>query len=250
MPPRTLPPRTPTVRRHWPKPSDRWVRFRPCLRWDFGFTCAFCLLHEADLYGGQPGEGLGGTTVEHGIARSEDASRKNDYDNCLYACRFCNRSRSAKPAHRGDTRLLDPTRDAWGDHFKATCDRLRVVAGDADGEYTHTAYALDDPRKVARRRARWDLVTDRLRLLGRIDNEITELLRLAHVLRHNLRRFGEILKEIKAIRDAARRALKDLERYAAIPKDAPRTCRCPNNPHHSLPEELDRQTIEVPESCS
>ncbi len=218
------------------------------MRWDFGFTCALCLLHEADLYGGHPGEGLGGTTVEHWVARSHDASLQGEYANCLYACRFCNRSRSARPTRQGEARLLDPTRDAWGEHFAAAADRLQAVAGDGDADYTHAAYELDDPRKVARRRARRELIADRLGLLARLESEITELLRLADLLRRrDLRRFAAVLEQIRAIRADGRRALGDLYRYAAVPRDAPRTCRCAEPRDHTLPGELDRQMLELPE---
>ncbi len=235
-------------RRHRPRPSSRWTSYRSCLRWDFGFTCVFCLLHEADLFGGQPGEGLGGTTIEHRITRSSDASHENEYENCLYACRFCNRSRSAKPLRRHDARLLDPTRDAWGKHFSVVEDRLRSADGDADAEYTHEAYALDDPRKVERRRARRELISDRQRLLTRLDNELAELLGLAgKARRHSLRLFGEILQEIRHLRGDAQRALRDLKRYAAVPSDAPEACRCHSSRNHSIPEELGQQTFELPE---
>lgn len=186
--------------------------------------------------------------MEHTITRSEDVSKENDYGNCLYACRFCNRSRSAKPAWRQGTRLLDPTRDAWSEHFWMSGDNLLPVQGNAEAEYTHEAYEIDDPRKVARRRARRELLTDRLRLL-RLESEIAKLLRLAGPLRqHDVRRFGEVVQQIRVIRTDARRALGDLKRYSAIPVDAPQTCRCPLPREHSLPEELDRQTVEVPGS--
>ncbi len=187
--------------------------------------------------------------MEHAIARNEDVSKANDYDNCLYACRFCNRSRSAKPAWRQGTRLLDPTRDAWREHFWVSIDNLLPVQGNAEAEYTHEAYEIDDPRKVIRRRSRRELLTDRLRLLERLESEIAELLRLAGLLRqHDLRRFGEVMQQIRAIRADARRTLGDLRRYSAIPADAPQTCRCPVPREHSLPEELDRQTVEAPDS--
>lgn len=247
LPPQTLPPAKPTRRRHRPKPTSRWTDYRSCLRWDFGFTCALCLLHEADLYGGQPGEGLGGTTIEHRIARSADSARENDYLNCLYACRFCNRSRSAQPLIKSGARLLDPTRAAWARHFLASMDRLLAASGDADAAYTHRAYELDDPRKIARRRARRELLTDRLRLLVGLDSEIGELLRLADFLRrHDLQRFGQTLRQIRSIEADARRALEDVKRFAAIPTDAPQLCRCRGAINDSIPEELDRQMIEIP----
>jgi hypothetical protein len=44
LPPATQPPRQPTIRRHEPKPAqgeEGYQAYRPCLRWEFGFTCAF-----------------------------------------------------------------------------------------------------------------------------------------------------------------------------------------------------------------
>lgn len=63
LPPVTLPPRQPTTRRHEPKAAfgaEGYQAYRACLRWEFGFTCSFCLMHEADLTGGRAVEGLGG----------------------------------------------------------------------------------------------------------------------------------------------------------------------------------------------
>jgi hypothetical protein len=221
------------------------------LRWDFGFTCALCLLHEADLYGGQPGEALGGTTVEHHVARSEDASREDEYTNCLYACRFCNRSRSAKPTRRPGVRLLDPAADAWSEHFAAREDRLKPVEGNPDAAYTHRAYELDDPRKVARRRARRELLTDRLCLLASLESDLAEVLGLAgSLLRRDLETFRAVVQEIRALRANGRRALADLRRYAAVPTDAPLACRCPPPGDYSLPAELESQTLDVPDGVA
>jgi len=249
LPPQILPPRKPTTRRHVPRPARRWSSYRSCLRWDFGFLCPFCLLHEADLYGGLPGEGLGGTTVEHRITRNADPAQESDYANCLYACRFCNRSRSVSPLWASGARLLDPSRDPWGDHFEAVVDHLRPIAGDLDADYTHRAYDLDDPRKVARRQARRQLVNDRLALLSDLGSELVCLLDLAEGLRlRDFQKFARVLQEIQQIRSAALRALDDLKRYLVIPADAPARCRCQGRVLLSLPEELERQTIEVPDS--
>lgn len=192
---------------------------------------------------------MGGSTVEHRIPRNEAASRESEYENCLYACRFCNRSRSAKPVWHGSARLLDPTADAWADHFVPAGDDLVPAPGDPNAAYTHRAYEIDDPRKVARRRARRELIADRLKLLARLASEVAELLRLADSLRlRDTQRFGELLQEIKTILADSRRALQDLARYAAIPTDAPRTCRCPAPRAFALPREFESQTSELPDS--
>ena len=249
LPPVTRPPDTPITRRHLPRPARHWSAYRSCLRWDFGFTCALCLIHEADLYGGHLGEGLGGTTTEHRTPRSADPGRANDYDNCLYACRLCNTARGNRPERHQGTRLLDPTEDAWSLHFLAADDLLRPADGDAAAAYTHLAYDLDDPRKTERRLARRALVNDRLLLLRDLETIIAEQLELADSLRQkDLESFGRVLQRIRSIRLEARRALGDLKRYAVVPADAPRQCRCGASGDRSLPAELDCQAIEVPET--
>lgn len=95
----TLPSRTnlpdAIERTHTPA-AGRYPTYRPCLRWDFAFACAFCLIHEADL--AEHGvEGTGLTSIEHRVPRSDPSageSLTDDYSNCYYACRFCNGSRS------------------------------------------------------------------------------------------------------------------------------------------------------------
>lgn len=68
-------------RHHPPQPSGRfgYQRFRPCLRWEFGFSCAFCLLHEVDFdaYGS---ERSGQMSIEHHVAADQDDSLINVYE--------------------------------------------------------------------------------------------------------------------------------------------------------------------------
>lgn len=245
LPPRTLPPDAPIPRRHKPAAASHWSSFRACVRWDFGFTCAFCLLHESDFFGEAGGEGLAATTIEHRDPRSAEPGRATEYGNCLYACRLCNRARSTLPVQMGERRLLDPTHDSWARHFELAADRLEPAAGDDDAEYTHRTYDLDDPRKVERRRIRRLLVTDRLRLLRRFPAEITALLRLADGLRTtDLPNFRHAILALKSLRQQALKALSDLSRFPAVPADAPRACRCPGEPDLSLPEWLASQVLD------
>src|SRR5262249_38439886 len=126
--------------------------------------------------------------------------------------------------------------------------RLLPAPGDGEAAYTYRVYEFDDPRKVERRRARRELLSDRLRLLMRLESESAELLGLADRLRrYDFRGVGQILQQLKSIRADARRALGDLKRYAGIPADAPQACRCPVPGNDSLPEELGRQMVEIPD---
>jgi hypothetical protein len=58
LPPATHPWRRKIERQHLPIEGS-YSSFRPCVRWEFGFSCAFCLLHEADvMLSGAEGWGL------------------------------------------------------------------------------------------------------------------------------------------------------------------------------------------------
>ena len=106
LPPTTEPPPEPTRRRHEPA-AGRYQTYRACLRWDFGFTCPFCLLHEADvvLHGA---EGFGVFQIEHREPQHSEAGRElvDRYENVLYICVLCNRSRWDRPVQDAQGREL------------------------------------------------------------------------------------------------------------------------------------------------
>lgn len=247
LPAITQPPREPTARRHEPSPARRWFDYRRCLRWDFGFTCAFCLLHEADLHGEAGSEGLGTFTVEHWRPRSAEPELALEYRNCLWACRLCNRARSNRPIVALDGRhLLDPTQVAWSDRFERTvADELAPRAGDRDARYTWEAYDLDDARKVRRRALRRALITDRLRLVREFrEQEAAVLADLA--LQPEAERRVDVLRALGLAWRQLQLLMGDLQRFAAIPRDAPGWCRCSAATVLELPEELDRQALDLP----
>lgn len=184
-------------------------------------------------------------TVEHRIARSADPGQQNRYENCMLACRLCNRARGATPHEGTSYRLLDPTQDSWGDHFELAEDCLRPLFAEGDAAFTHRTYDFDDERKVVRRRLRRLLVTDRLMLLQRIGSELEDLLQLAEVIRsRNLDAFFAAIRDIQLLRADALRALEDLRLFAAIPSDKPDECRCNSTEHFQLPTEYEAQTID------
>ena len=88
LPAVTLPWREKFFRRHTPSPvqgGDGYREYRACLRWEFGFSCAFCLCHESDLMlAGTEGWGL--MQIEHFSPKSSDPDGRNDYSNCFYLC--------------------------------------------------------------------------------------------------------------------------------------------------------------------
>jgi hypothetical protein len=251
IPPVTHPSKTPIQRAHNPKSADwkgGYAEYRSCLRWDFGFTCASCLLHESDLNEFGVADGWAVTTIEHRETQKDKPDKANEYTNCYYACRFCNAARSTKPLQNANgDRLLDPTADAWADHFLARDHCL--IPTTPHGTYTaEQVYAInDDTRtKIRAQRAenleRWlDLIRDGPNQVRKL-NEITTKLASSdsadadHVL--------FLLTQSRDRQRAIEQARQSIERYLAVPGDAPRPCRCKHaNP--TLPSEFERQLVDI-----
>jgi hypothetical protein len=176
LPPRTTPSQIPIPRRH--SPSGAYTGFRACLRWEFGFTCAFCLVHESDLIAhGIERSGL--TGIEHQRRQETDPALINSYENCFYACRFCNGARGTKSYQRKTMRLLNPCETAWGARFALDGDDLRPRIDDADAGYTAVTYDVNDPRRIVLRRNRAETMTNALQVLSEVPLQIEDLLSLA-----------------------------------------------------------------------
>jgi HNH endonuclease len=216
----------PIERRHAPvshAAHERgYERFRPCLRWEFSFSCAFCLLHECQVcHGGALSSAQ--FWIEHLEPQSERSDLRNVYSNVVYACRRCNLSRRARP--RGDAqgrRLLDPCRDAWAEHFRAEDDQLRALTPDAG--YTAETYDVNGPAKVALRRERREAVDEALHVLATVPALLEQLMagigfRPGHEQRLRL----EVAEQLHKALAAARRTLLQL---SAIPEDASNDCAC------------------------
>jgi hypothetical protein len=245
LPPVTLPWSRKIERRH--SPTGNYSTFKPCLCWEFGFSCSFCLLHEIDLVRvGAKGWSL--MQVEHFIPQSKDDSQRNNYKNCLYICERCNKSRGDRPNQddEGNT-LLDPCSYAWADHFERRGDRISPRSGDGNAYYTWESYDLDDPSKVElrwRRRHCMELCADALL-------ELSEF-----VLQLNQRAYDEAdeaspdetgrkLEAAQHLHRARVSLLELLAEYRPIPDRSDTACSCGNTGHNSLAEVLVEQTVDL-----
>jgi hypothetical protein len=213
------------------------------LRWEFGFTCAFCLLHESDLAYGA--EGLGVTGIEHFVPVSA-SGEINKYENCFYTCRLCNGSRANSPLIDGrGRRLLEPCNQVWSDHFEIGAEgRLRPSAGDADAAYTHEAYDLDDPRKRELRQVRAERLGECLQVLMEGPELLVAL--MDRLQTESLKKRPLLLRVAEQLRASIQAALREVSRYSAVPRDADASCRCSWTDHHQLPSWLAEQILEVP----
>lgn len=246
IPAHTELPDKPQQRRHAPK--GPWRLARACLRWDFGFTCPFCMLHEADLSEhGAAGEGM--IWIEHLEPHSTHHALRDVYTNIIYSCRYCNLSRRAQPRvdSRG-RRLLDPCQDAWAEHFAWQGGVImRARPGDGDAAYTHTAYKLNEEKKLTRRRWRKELFENSQQLIQELSPAIDTWqlgLRAAREAK-DIAGMKKALARLRKWYPRLQKAVKDLRRFRAIPKDAPERCRCDTSENRTLPSWLARQTVQV-----
>lgn len=241
LPPRTPLPKNPTERSHSPEPANwdgGYRAYRPCLRWDFNFSCAFCLLHEADFFRTGKSRRSGLFSAEHVKLQSQDKAGRNDYRNCVYCCRYCNRARSIHPTSRGDDLLLDPSKVAWSDHFAIQDDELQPVTNDGDAGYTCEAYQLNDPLKTEFRRARRETIQRAVYCL----TESAANIKRAHTLLDNQHlddaSRSVLVQLLQDLEQHQRSARMQLESYPVVPADADKSCRCEPQPDLSVAVEL------------
>lgn len=242
LPPVTLPWSRPIHRRHAPDPASGnrgYRRYRPCLRWEFGFTCAFCLCHEADyLVHGAEGTGL--FQVEHFHPSSLEPAKLNDYSNCFYICRFCNTARGATAVKTPDgSELFDPCDRAWDELFEVVDDVLRPRPTERS-RYTYESYDLGDPRKTQMRRHRRRTLAECAEVLERGPNLRERL--LDRSLETNDPVWVEVAEWIDS---AIFRARRDLLKWRPIPWGTPPECFCEQEGTCTLPEVLHEQLIEI-----
>ena len=240
LPAKTDLPATQIARRHNPR-IGAYPTYRPCLRWEFGFTCAFCFLHEADFVA-HGIERTGFTGVEHHVPRRSAPQLADEYGNCFYACRFCNRARSRAPnVDANGRRLLEPCTTAWAARFHQHGFSFQPC--DSDAEYSAEVYDLNDPRKREMRRSRAGSIGRALRLLADGPDRARRLLSVAERLPHGDRTV--VLEAAEAVHDQVVAARQELVRFRMVPADADETCRCDQNVARQLPSFLAKQAIEV-----
>ena len=225
LPAETYPPRHRTTRRFDPprvSGKKGYQQFLPYLKWEFGFTCPFCLCHQADLVPDRSILKSGLLQVEHREAQSAQPSRRNDYDNCYLICRYCNQHRQDRPVEGPDGRtLLDPCEVPWQDHFVLEDDRLVPRDGDPDASYTQELYDFNDPIRREMRRVRRRRITERLDQLAALANRRSRLQTVMRTSRLPKDARAELEEEIREIDRQRERSRADLTIWRVIPEDAP-----------------------------
>lgn len=234
LPFRTAPSPTAIERRHQPTRGS-FPTYQSCLRWEFGFSCAFCLVHEADLNEHDLG-GLGLMWTEHHVPQSDDAGLANSYRNCFYSCRFCNRARANAPTHSEGRQLLDPCTVAWGRHFTLDENLLVPRSSDSSAQYTEEIYRINAPSRILLRHHRAVRLAEAFRVLQGAPNRTQMLLSVARTLSAETAQM--LLDAAEDLSRWVQHARQQLRRYRAIPASAPTHCRCSTKQHCTLPDFL------------
>jgi len=247
LPPTTQPPNAPTPRLHAPAPGRGrrgYLRFRQCLRWDFGFTCAFCLLHESDLTA-HGAEGTGLFWIEHLVpqsAGSQGRRLRHVYPNCFYSCHYCNNGRRAAALTNSQgLRILDPTASAWSSHFQRKGRDLAALT--ANAEYTRDVYRINDVIRDRYRRDREEKISECLTLLREAPSRREGMVRLLRNPTLTTADVSDLTRVMALLDSAVVRARQDLARFEATPKDAATRCKCSAPRPYSMPPALASQFL-------
>lgn len=245
--PAVVPPQ-PWHRRHQPMQAPDSKRgyevYRTCLRWEFAFSCPFCLLHEVQIAPkGATGSAL--FWLEHIELQSQRSDLINVYSNLVYACRSCNRARKITPRQDAKSRrLLDPGSDAWTRHF--TWEGFTLSPKTDDGTYTKETYDLNSPAKVALREELAIAISDASELLQYGPQMLADLMENIRSLSggRQATRFRLVSKLHRDIRNARATLLM----LGPIPHDASQRCRCNTTDFHEVPSWLSQAllTIDLP----
>jgi uncharacterized protein (TIGR02646 family) len=125
------------IKRREPYPSfTHYQDYKPRLREDFTYFCAYCSIHEREW------GGLRQFHVEHFRPKSLFPELKTDYDNLLYACSVCNIFKSNDwpsdhPLEDG-VGYLDPCEQDYAEHF-----RNDPEAGEVEGTTAPARYMVE-----------------------------------------------------------------------------------------------------------
>lgn len=91
----------PHARRHGPMGYSHHRDYRNWLRDEFAFRCIYCLIRETWL------RRAGDWEIDHFLPKRDHPDAARDYDNLVYACNCCNRTKATKY-------LINPEQVAYG----------------------------------------------------------------------------------------------------------------------------------------
>ena len=134
---------TALVRRSEVPPDKPYKEYKPWLRYDFFYSCAYCTMSEAEAQAIR-------FTIDHYEPIKIRPELAHAYDNLMYCCDECNIRKGDRcpppDARAAGVRFFRPDSDFWEDHFERSGERLEPMS--SVGSYSIDA--LDLNRKLLR----------------------------------------------------------------------------------------------------
>lgn len=137
------------ARKHGPYGYATYQKYKPWLRDDFLYRCAYCLTREA---WGSSVSGHAELGADHFEPKSINPALAATYTNLIYVCNDCNRYRQTEPLP------LNPLEVALGDHLSVN-DEGEIVAKTTDGQDFIDLFDLTAPGRDRLRK-------DKLRIIA------------------------------------------------------------------------------------
>lgn len=139
------------VKRSSPIQKNNYLAYRPELRADFWYSCAYCSMTEVESRGV-------GFEIDHYLPREHFPAKANEYQNLNWSCSVCNKMKTdyfpnEKALEKGYV-IIRPDEDDPRDHFELQSDHL--VHKTVTGEFNEKKLRLNRQalRKLRELRAR------------------------------------------------------------------------------------------------
>jgi 5-methylcytosine-specific restriction endonuclease McrA len=131
-------PATPRVVRSAVPSGKDYAEYRNYLRHDFYYSCAYCMIAEAEAGGLR-------LTIDHYEPRNARPDLVHEYSNLMYACDECNLRKGDRCPHAdaraAGYRIFRPDEDYFAEHFELK--DLRLDGKTATGKYSVDALDLN-----------------------------------------------------------------------------------------------------------
>ena len=161
LPPPLALPTVPYVRRHGPF-GLTYDKYKDWLRDEFQFRCVYCMHREK-----WDRDGWRNFWLDHVIPQSKDKSKIHLYDNLVYSCASCNRTKQDWP-------LPGPCCAAYHGHYRFEPDGTVTPLTDEGALYAEIL-GLDAPHLVAFRQKTFRTYTELEELLDLIEDDFDSL---------------------------------------------------------------------------
>lgn len=180
------------VRKEKPPQFKSYEKYKPYLRKDFNYNCAYCSIHEGE-YGS-----FHNFACEHFKPKSkiEFCNLQNDYDNLLYSCQTCNRLKSniwpSDALIKNGYFFLNPCEVDYDEHFEINEKNFKLMPKSNAAIYMIEKIHLDRQQLILLRKMRFlkHKINEKFSNLNKLGNN--DIMRKIEELHKTFQDFDEI----------------------------------------------------------